>query len=175
MNHPTGTQPAARANEDRQAFEPRQQTPPRAAIAPPLPPPPPAQRRRWPWLLLASLLALCLLAVVGTLALVELVDTARDGMNITIDGERWDPAFAGPEHAALALLALAAALLVLLLVLPMVMLVVSTVVALVVTVVFGSGLLAVLVVAVVGLSPLWLLGLLLWLLLRRRPAALAAR
>ena len=37
----------------------------------------------------------------------------------------------------------------------------------------GVALLAVLAVAAVALSPLWLIGLLLWLLLRRRPPAAA--
>lgn len=160
----TGSGPAAPiADEDIYAFRPLPQAaPPNTS--------PPRQRRRWPWVLLVGALLSALLALAGALVVTELFHSARDGLHVTINGHHWDPFFVGPEHAVLALLAVAATLFVLLMVLPMVLLMVVVVLVLAVGLALGSGLLAVVLVAAVALSPLWLLGLLMWLLLRRRTA-----
>lgn len=159
----TGGGPATPiADEDIYAFRPL----PHAAP----PGTPPRRRRRWPWVLLVCAALTALLALAGALAVTELFDSAREGLHVTINGHRWDPFLVGPEHAVLALLAVAATLFVLLMVLPIVLMVVLAVLLLAIALVFGSGLLAVVLVAAVALSPLWLLGLLMWLLLRRRAA-----
>jgi hypothetical protein len=162
----TGATPAAAiADEDIYAFSPLPQIPP---------PPAPRPRRRWPWVLLVCVLAISLLALVGALNLLDHLGSVHDGMGVTINGEDWDPFFVGPEHAVIALLAATAGLFVLLLVLPMVVLLVLVVATLAVALAVGSALLVMLVVAAVALSPLWLLGLLIWLLLRK-PGGRTAR
>lgn len=134
--------------------------------AAPIPP-----RRVWPWVALALLAALLLLAFGGAVALAELIDGARSGgLQISIDGERWDPGIRLDGDNAIAFV-LAAGLLLfaLLMLLPLLLLVI------VVAVVFAlaASLLAMVIVAAVALSPLWLTGLLLWLLLRPRRAPAA--
>lgn len=158
----TSATPAAGiADEDIYAFSPLPQAAPPAV---------PRARRRWPWVLLVCVLALSLLALIGALHLIGALGSVHDGLHVSINGDHWDPFWVGPEHALIALLAAAAGLFVLLLVVPMVVLLVLVVVTLAVALAVGSSLLVVLVVAAVVLSPLWLLGLLLWMLLRRRPA-----
>ena len=133
---------------------------------------PPMHRRRWPWVLLVMLLAMGMAALLGAVSLLDLLVAAQDSWQVSIDGERWHPPFIEPEHAALAVVAAMAALFVLLLVLPMAVLLVLAAVALAVALAIalavGSGVLLVLAVASVLLSPVWLPCLLLWLLLRRR-------
>ena len=84
------TRAVGMADEDIYAFSP---VPPATAPARR------AARRRWPWVLLAALLGLGLLAMAAALGLIELLESAQDGLNVTINGERWDPVFPGPEHA----------------------------------------------------------------------------
>jgi hypothetical protein len=147
------------------------------------------RRRLWPWLL-AALLVLTLLAAGALAALWAVADSAHPGLHVIVNGQSWDgwDAWAswegwaswtgidgdiGPGRGLGLLLGLLVAALVLLLVVPF-------------TVLFGLALglmglaigLAVTVgalgaVAAVLLSPLWGLGLLVWLVLRRRspPAA----
>ena len=108
--------------------------------------PPPRKRRLWPWVLGAAVLLAVVLAASCAAALLALAEAGRQGLNVTINGEPWQGGDLSAAHGALALLGVGAAALVVLLVVPLV------------------------VVLAVVLSPLWLLGLLLWSLLRRRPA-----
>jgi hypothetical protein len=133
----------------------------------------PARRRAWPWLLGAVLLLAALAVAGGTAVLLALADGAHHGLNVNIDGEPWDGMLFDSDHGWLALLGvgvgLVVALLVLLLVVPLTLLLALGAVALGLV----TALLAIALAAAVLLSPLWLLGLLLWLALRRRPAAAA--
>ncbi len=127
------------------------------------------RRAVWPWVLLALFVLALLLAASGASLLLALADGAREGINITIDGERWGHFELARESWPLAFAGLALALLLVMVVVPC-----AVLLALVAAAVgIGVALLAVLVVAAVALSPLWLLGLALWLILRRRPAAAA--
>jgi hypothetical protein len=141
------------------------------------------RRRRWPWLLGVFLL-LCLVALMASLTFLGLMDGARDGLNIVVDGQHFR--VTGPpgwEFGLGSIAAGAVAVMVVLLVVPLVvplalvgtLLCVLLAVGLAVlaaVVGLAAGLACVLVVVALALSPLWGLGLLLWLLLRRpRPAA----
>ena len=134
-------------------------------------PPAPAPRRLWPWVL-GGLLLLSLLALVsGVTALMSMLDSARHGVHVNIDGEDLDVGWSLGSLGLLGLLGgalgLLAGLLALLCVVPLTLLLV----ALGLLLGFGGVLLGVGVVAALVLSPLWGLLLLAWLLLRRRPAA----
>ena len=126
-------------------------------------------RRLWPWLLLGLLVLTLLLAASGASLLMALADGARDGVNITIDGERWGHFELADEHGALAFAGVMTALTVALVAVPLALLLALLVAALG----FGVALLALAAVAAVMLSPLWLVVLALWLILRRRPPAAA--
>ena len=132
------------------------------------------RRHRWPWVVLGCLLALAVLGVLGAVNLLSLLASAGDGWNVTINGHDVDPFFVAPEDAVTALLATAAGLFVLLLVLPIAVLAALGVATLAVALAAGFALLVLLFVAAVVLSPLWLPGLLVWLLLRRRKSPAAA-
>ena len=166
---------------DIHAFNPQ---PTRPAVAPAALPA--AQRRRlWPWLLGA--LAMLLLVMTAGLgwALVSLLDEARESVQVFSNGEPWHATgsdLAGVLGMATALVALlgvggtllaafVAVLMGVLIVVPLVLVCVLLAVGLG----LGGALLAAAVVAAVVLSPLWLLGLLLWLLLRRAPQPRPAR
>jgi hypothetical protein len=150
---------ATMTDEDIYAFHP---VPQPGAVAP-------RRRRVWPWVL-GGLLLLALIVVASTAtALVALADSAREGLNISINGESWDPIHLGTDHFWLAIVAVALALVAVLVVVPLALLLAFVAAALGV----GMAVLAVLVVAALALSPLWLVLLMLWLLLRRRPAAAA--
>ncbi len=136
---------------------------------------PPRRRPLWPWLLGAfALLALLVTAACGV-ALWSIADAAQQGLHLSVNGDDWEPLIVGADHGALALLGLGIATVVVVVVVP-----VALLLALLAGVLgVGLALLAVVgcvgLVAAVVLSPLWLLGLLLWLLLRRRaPARMAA-
>jgi hypothetical protein len=150
-------------DEDIYAFRP---VPERTAAAPP-------RRRLWPWLLAAGLLLAVLAVAGGTAVLLALADGARHGLDVNINGESWDGLLIDTDHGWMALLGvgvgLCVALLVLVLVVPLTVLLALGAVALGLV----TALLAIALAAAVLLSPLWLLGLLLWLALRRRPAAAA--
>jgi type IV secretory pathway VirB6-like protein len=134
---------------------------------------PSPRRRWWPWLLGLALLVLLLVSALGALLIGGLLDGLHDGVHVTLDGERWD-FHDGPA----AVLGIALALLITLLVVPLVLVVtvLAVVLALVVAggavaAVLGTALCALLVVLALATSPLWLLGLLLWLMLKpSRPA-----
>jgi len=138
----------------------------------PAPRPAPARRRWWPWVLGAFVLLTLLLAISGTVTLLSLLDPAREGVHLTVDGE--DFGFFDGVGGVLALLGVAAglmvALLCVLLVVPLTLLLVLLGVALAV----AGVLLAALLVVGLALSPLWLVVLLLWLLLRRPAPKVAA-
>jgi len=159
MNAP-GT---AMKDEDIYAFNP--------VPKPPAPPAPP--RRLWPWVLGGALLLTLVLLASGAAALVSLLDSAREGVHISIGGEDWTPGvldgLGGLAAVAGVGFGLLVALLCVLLVVPLTLLLVALGLALGV----GGALLAAGLVAALLLSPLWLLVLVLWLALRpRRPATM---
>jgi hypothetical protein len=145
---------------------------------PPRPPPLPKRRHWWPWLL-AALLVLGLIAA-GTLAsaLLGVVDSASHGFQVQIDGDSWNASPADIEAVRARLHQhWPAVLLVLTLVLATVFTLVAVIVPIaaivgILSAAFGlaAALLVILGIVAVALSPLWLIGLLLWLALRRRPA-----
>jgi energy-converting hydrogenase Eha subunit G len=130
--------------------------------------PRPRQRRIWPWLLGGGLLLAVLLVGACAAAVVALIDSARDGMHVIVNGEPWDGLDLNTTDWGLVWLGTSAAVLVTLLVAPAVMLMglflggLGLAVGLAATV----GIVGV-ITAVLG-SPLWLMVLLLWLLLRKR-------
>ena len=136
----------------------------------------PARSRRplWPWLLLAFGVAVLLLAMAGVSALYDLLEGARQGLQVSIDGQPVATLHNDGDFSLMSALGLTAAVLLLLLVLPVVLMLVLLAVALAVglallsvvgAVVLAAG--AVLLVVATALSPLWGSALLLWLLLRR--------
>ena len=155
--------------------------PPPAPPAPPGPhelpaaaaPPAPRGPRLVRWLLAGALLAVLLSMAVGAAAWMLLAEAAGDGVQITVNGQPWagldidsDDALVGMLSAGMAVLAL---LTVVLLVVPA-----ALFTALLAALLgLGAGLLAIVVVLAVTLSPLWLILLMLWLLLRRKPAPAA--
>jgi hypothetical protein len=151
-----------------------------AAAAAPLAPEPTARRRLWPWLL-GAFLFLCLVAVMVSLTFLGLMDEARDGLNIVVDGESFR--VTGPpgwEFGLGSILAGAVAVMVVLLVVPLVVLVGLLCMLLVVglgllagAVGLAAGLACVLAVLALALSPLWGLALVMWLVLRRPKQAAA--
>ena len=173
--------------------------PPVTAPAVPTAPAAAARRRRvWPWLLAGSLL-LCLLLIGGVgSALWALADHAQQDWPVVINGQPWDGfdgfngfgAFEGWDgihwhqghHSLGTLLGLGVAGLVLTVVLAVV-LPVSLLFAVLLPLLLGGlgvGLALVAVLGSVGLvvlllgSPIWLLVLLCWLVLRKRPRSLPA-
>ncbi len=139
--------------------------------APVVPPSPPRQRRHWwPWVLVATGLALLLFSAVAATLIGGLVDGLHDGVQVTVDGQHWPLHFHG---GVAGLLGIMLAVFITLLVVPLVLLVAGLALVLslvaagaVVVVALAVALCALLVVVVLASSPLWLLGLLLWLLLR---------
>ena len=134
------------------------------------------------WALLATAALVLLLAVAGAWALMAMIGSAGEGLQVTVDGQPWSILHADSAPGLWSVLGLAAGLLALLVVLPVVLMLVLLSVALAV----GLALLAVvgalmlaaaclLLVLALVLSPLWGVLLLLWLLLRpRRQAVLAS-
>ena len=130
----------------------------------------PAPRRRvWPWVLLGLFVLALLLAASGASLLLALADGAREGVNVTIDGERWGGFDPDRESWPLAFAGVAGVLLGVMVVVPCAVLLGLVAAA----VGIGAALLALLLAAAVALSPLWLPLLVLWLMLRRRPPAAA--
>jgi hypothetical protein len=127
-------------------------------------------RRVWPWVLGATLLLVLLAAAAGVSLLVSVLNAAHDGVHVVINGETWD----APGLDALLNLSLfgalgvaGAALVLVAVVVPLALLLalLGTVLGL------GLALAGVVLVVALALSPLWLVVLVLWLLLRRKPAA----
>ena len=167
------TRPGAMRDEDIYAFNP---------VPHPPPPPPRGRRRIWPWVMAGLLATLVLIALGGATAIAALIDITRDGvrdgMHVVINGEDWADGHLSFDHGLLAglgvmaalgaaLLAVVAVLVVVLVLVPLVLAVALCAVALGV----GVALLAVGLVVALATSPLWGLGLLLWLALRPRRAA----
>lgn len=128
-------------------------------------------RSLWPWVLLGLFVLMLLLAASGASLLLALADGLREGVSITIDGERWGSFDLGEEHWPLAFAGVAVALMVALVAVPFTVLLALLATALGV----GVALLSLLAVAAVALSPLWLAVLVLWLIFRRRPPAATMR
>jgi len=147
--------------DDSHAFAERDTMPAAAARAP--------RRAVWPWVLLALFVLALLLAAAGASLLLALADGAREGVSVTIDGEHWRHFELDRESWLLAFAGVALALLVMMVAVPCAVLLALAAAALGI----GAALLALLVVTAVALSPLWLAGLALWLILRRRPPAAA--
>jgi hypothetical protein len=129
--------------------------------APPQPPAPaaPPRRRWWPWLLTGGLLFAFAALVIVAGVLRELTLLAAPGFDVRVDGE---PVWPGEFGFGTMLLALGGVLLVAVVV-PVALLLALLGVA----VGLGVPLLLVLALAALLLSPLWLAGLVLWLVLRR--------
>jgi hypothetical protein len=120
-------------------------------------------------LVLAAFLVVCL--VVAALAVAGVAVLAQgllDGVNVTVDGERWFGGSPGLGQVLAAMGGLLVAGLVLVTVVPMALGLALGAVALAV----GLVVLPVLLAVFLALTPLWLLALVLWLALRkpRRPA-----
>ena len=136
---------------------------------------------RWPWVLGSFLLLALLAAAGGLVALFSAVNAAGEGVQIAVDGQTWSAsgleAVIGTLVVAAVLVCTGGALLMGLLVATVVVPValVLLVLGVALCIVFGLAgpLLAVVALAAVLLSPLWLAGLVLWWLLRRRPAPTA--
>ncbi len=151
-------------------------------------PPAPAQpamaarprRRIWPWLLGAALLLSLVLAAIGTVALLSLIDGSHGGLHVHIGDEEWEPLWDVGQHGLLALAGSGVALFAVLVVVALVLMLVvplSVLLALMGAALgIGTALLAAMAVLLLVLSPLWGLALLLWLLLRprARPTGAAA-
>lgn len=141
--------------------------------APPKPPKPP-KRRWWPWVLGGIALLSLLLVVSGALTLASLLHSAPDGVHVAIDGDEWVPGVVEGFGGLMAVMGVGIGLLValfcVLLVVPLTLLLVLLVL-LAVGLAVGGLVLALLLVAGVVLSPLWILVLILWLLLRPKPRA----
>lgn len=136
--------------------------------APAAPPKAPAARRRlWPWVLGGLLLLAVLLVISGAVTLASLLHGGSDGLHVSIDGDDFSfgllDGISGLVAVAGVFIGIVVALLCVLLVVPLTLLLVLLGVALAV----AGVLLAVLLVVGVALSPLWLVVLLLWLVLRR--------
>ncbi len=133
------------------------------------------QRRVWPWVL-GGLLLLCLLALGSGLAWVmetgHLGPGFHDGVHISLNGEDWTSDGPVTVLAVLTgLLAGGAALMVGLLAVLVVVPLGLALALLGVALGIAAALFSLLAVAGAMLLPLWLPLLLLWLLLRRKPAA----
>jgi hypothetical protein len=128
----------------------------------------PVQRRIWPWVLGGLLLLVVVLAGTGAAAVLALIDSARDGMNVVVNGEHWDGLDLDAADWGLAWLGTSAAVLATLLLVPAVVLMGLLLGGLGVAIGLAVVLAVVGVIAVVLGSPLWLILLLLWLLLRKR-------
>jgi hypothetical protein len=144
----------------------------------------PGRRRRlWPWLL-GALLVLALLVAAAGAALWAVADSAPHGLHVIVNGQAgdgwdgwdawdsWDGDFS-LRHGLGGVLGLLLAAVVVLLVVPFTLLLglLLGLVGLATGLTVAVGALG--TVAAVLLSPLWGLGLLLWLLLRRRSPAAA--
>ncbi len=142
------------------------------------------RRRLWPWLL-GGLLVLALLAAGALAALWAVADSAPHGMHVIVNGnsldgwngwdawDNWDSwdgmnGEISPRHGLAVVVGLMVAALVVLLVVPFTVMLGLLLGLMGLGIGLAVTLGAVGLVAAVLLSPLWGLGLLLWLLLRRR-------
>ena len=128
------------------------------------------RRSVWPWVLLAAALVLLLIVAAGASAVMGLADAAQDGFHVIIDGDEWRPVILASDPGRLAWLGVGAAIVVVLFVVPLVLLLAFVAAGLGV----GVAMLAMLLAVALALSPLWLVLLLVWLLLRGKPATRSA-
>lgn len=175
------------SDDDIRAFRPEPTTPPPRTS--PAPPPPTSAtiaavrhgRRWWPWLL-SGLLVLTLLAAGALAALWTVADSAHHGWHIAVNGQPWDGWNGATDEIGVGKLLVAGVG-----VLVAVLLVMLVLLAVPFTVLLGLllGLMGVAIglavtvgtvglLAVVLLSPLWGLGLLLWMVFRQRSPPHAA-
>ena len=129
---------------------------------------------RW-WLGLSVLLAIA----VGVCVAIGINQFGLSPMHIVIDGEDFSDGITingltGGAQMLLAVIAVLVALLLLLLI-PLILLLVVGSVAIAVVCALGVPLIAVALALAAVSSPLWLVGLLIWLVLRRRPSPTHAR
>lgn len=143
-------------------------------------PPAPRRRRLWPWWLAAALCLLTAAAMLaGALALCSLAEAGGEGVHVVVNGQRWEAlegvgALAALGAATVALFGVGGALLLGLLVLLLVLPLTLGGVLLILALALAGALLALLLGLALGLLPLWLPLLLLWWLLRRKPAVAAS-
>lgn len=137
---------------------------------------PTPHRRRWPWALGATLLLLIALSLVAAVVLAGFIDGAREGFQLTVDGDSFPLLPAGFEAGFGTVVGLMLAFLAVVVVVPLALLlaglVVVTVLALVALAVaagLAAAAAAVLLALALLTSPLWGLVLLMWWLLRRSP------
>ena len=135
--------------------------------------------RWWLWVGLAAGVLMVLAVLIGAALLAELVDASGGGFLLNFDGDSLPWVHRDAERSAWAVLAVGAALLLMVVVVPLVLLLAAGAVTLALGIagvaIAGSlvaGMVAVLVVMALALSPLWGVVLLLWWLLRRRAPVL---
>lgn len=135
--------------------------------------------RWWLWVGLAAGVLMVLAVLIGAALLAELVDASGDGFLLNFDGDSLPWVHRDAERSVWAVLAVGAALLLMVVVVPLVLLLAAGAVTLALGIagvaIAGSlvaGMVAVLVVMALALSPLWGVVLLLWWLLRRRAPVL---
>jgi len=147
------------------------------AFGAPTPPPAATPARQAPrigrWLAAGAFVFLLLAAAVGALAWTMLAEAVHEGLSVVINGDAWAVDEFDGAHAMLGLLGVGLALLIVLLVVTLVVPLSLLVGLLAAALGLGVGLLAMLLVAGFALSPLWLILLVLWLLLRRKRAPAA--
>jgi len=123
--------------------------------------------RLWPWLLGGLLLVLLMVALAGTAAILTVGREALEGAVIHINGQRWDAGALDVDRLGWGVFGIIAGLLLAGLLVTLVVTLSVTLGLAAAAMGVGLALLAVLAVAAVVLSPLWLVLLLLWVLLRR--------
>ncbi len=135
---------------------------------------PAARRRRWPWAIGATLLLLIVLSLVAAVMLAGFIDGARDGFQLTVDGDSFALLPAGFEAGFGTVVGLMLAILAVVVIVPLALLLAGLVVvcvlglvALAVAAGLAAAAAAVLLALALVTAPLWGLVLLMWWLLRR--------
>ena len=139
-----------------------------------------ARRRVWPWVLGGVLLLLALLVAGGLAAVSSISDWVHHSGHVVINGEPWDgwgfrnglDIDAG--DGLWALLGLGIALLAVVVIVPLAVVFSLLLAGLGIAIGLAATAGAIGLVVLLVFSPLWLIGLLVWLMLRRRPAARAS-
>ena len=138
---------------------------------PPSPQPAPVRRRRlWPWLLAGFFVALLILGALGACIVSNINDFAGNDVTVSVDGDTWRVGTVHGVHGWVAAMAATAAVAVVLIVVPLVVMFALLAAALGI----GAALFAVLLAAALAASPLLLLGVLIWWIVRPRRRAPSA-